>query len=54
MVKKIVDEHRARIEVINRSGGTGVGHAGGAIVTIVFRHLAQAETAYHRAPRRVA
>jgi PAS domain S-box-containing protein len=54
MVKKIVDEHRARIEVINRAGGAGVGHAGGAIVTIVFRHLAQAETAYHRAPRRVA
>jgi PAS domain S-box-containing protein len=54
MVKKIVDEHRARIEVINRTGGAGVGHAGGAIVTIVFRHLAQAETAYHRAPRRVA
>jgi nitrogen fixation/metabolism regulation signal transduction histidine kinase len=55
MVKKIVDEHRARIEVINRSGGSGVGHAAGAIVTIVFRHLAaQAATAYHRAPRRVA
>jgi nitrogen fixation/metabolism regulation signal transduction histidine kinase len=54
MVKKIVDEHHARIEAVNRSGGTGVGHAGGAIVTIVFRHLAQAESAYHRAPRRVA
>jgi nitrogen fixation/metabolism regulation signal transduction histidine kinase len=49
-----VDEHRARIEVINRTGGAGVGHAGGAIVTIVFRNLAQAQTAYHRAPRRVA
>jgi nitrogen fixation/metabolism regulation signal transduction histidine kinase len=54
MVKKIVDEHRARIEVINRTGGAGVGQAGGAIVTIVFRRLAQADTAYHRAPRRVA
>jgi PAS domain S-box-containing protein len=54
MVKKIVDEHHARIEVVNRSGGAGVGHAGGAIVTIVFRRLAQAESAYRRAPRRVA
>jgi nitrogen fixation/metabolism regulation signal transduction histidine kinase len=40
MVKKIVDEHGARIEVVNRSVGGGVGHAGGAIVTIVFRRLA--------------
>jgi nitrogen fixation/metabolism regulation signal transduction histidine kinase len=40
MVKKIVDEHGARIEVVNRSGGGGVGHAGGAVVTIVFRRLA--------------
>jgi nitrogen fixation/metabolism regulation signal transduction histidine kinase len=39
MVKKIVDEHGARIEVANRSVGGGVGHAGGAAVTIVFRRL---------------
>ena len=38
MVKKIVDEHGARIEVINRGG---MGHGGGAIVTIVFRRLAE-------------
>ena len=41
MVKKIVDEHGARIEVINRSGA---GQAGGAIVTIVFRRLAEVST----------
>jgi nitrogen fixation/metabolism regulation signal transduction histidine kinase len=52
MVKKIVDEHGARVEVVNRSGG--VGHAGGAIVTIVFRRLAQSEAALSRVPRRVA
>jgi nitrogen fixation/metabolism regulation signal transduction histidine kinase len=40
MVKKIVDEHGARVEVVNRSAGAGVGHAGGAAVTIVFRRLA--------------
>ncbi|MGZ8253727.1 MAG: ATP-binding protein [Burkholderiaceae bacterium] len=40
MVKKIVDEHGARIEVVNRNVGGGVGHAGGAAVTIVFRRLA--------------
>ena len=39
MVKKIVDEHGARIEVINR-GGSGVGPNVGAVVTIVFRRLA--------------
>ena len=39
MVKKIVDEHGARIEVVNRHVGGGVGHAGGAVVTIVFRRL---------------
>ncbi len=39
MVKKIVDEHGARIEVINR-GGSGVRPSGGAVVTIVFRRLA--------------
>jgi nitrogen fixation/metabolism regulation signal transduction histidine kinase len=41
MVKKIVDEHGARIEAVNRHVGSGVGHAGGAIVTIVFRRLAE-------------
>ncbi len=45
MVKKIIDEHGAHIEIVNRSGGSGVGHAGGATVTIVFRQLASAETA---------
>ncbi|MGZ8254380.1 MAG: sensor histidine kinase [Burkholderiaceae bacterium] len=40
MVKKIVDEHGARIEVVNRNVGGGVGHAGGAVVTVVFRRLA--------------
>ena len=40
MVKKIVDEHGARIEVINR-GSVGVGHGNGAVVTIVFRRLAE-------------
>ena len=42
MVKKIVDEHGARIEVVNR-GGTG--QSGGAIVTIVFRRLAEVSAA---------
>jgi nitrogen fixation/metabolism regulation signal transduction histidine kinase len=42
MVKKIVDEHGARIEVVNR----GTAHTGGAIVTIVFRRLAEV-TAVH-------
>jgi nitrogen fixation/metabolism regulation signal transduction histidine kinase len=41
MVKKIVDEHGARVEVVNRNVGSGVGHAGGAVVTIVFRRLAE-------------
>ena len=41
MVKKIVDEHGARIEVINR----GTAHTGGAIVTIVFRRLAEVAAA---------
>ncbi|MDQ3188992.1 MAG: ATP-binding protein [Pseudomonadota bacterium] len=40
MVKKIVDEHGARIEVINRDS-VGVGHGNGAVVTIVFRRLAE-------------
>jgi nitrogen fixation/metabolism regulation signal transduction histidine kinase len=53
MVKKIVDEHEAHIEVVNRAGGTGVGHAAGATVTIVFRRLVQAESA-DGAPRRAA
>jgi nitrogen fixation/metabolism regulation signal transduction histidine kinase len=39
MVKKIIDEHGARIELVNRH----VGSAGGATVTIVFRRLAQAQ-----------
>ncbi len=43
MVKKIVDEHGARIEVVNRSGDAG--KAGGAIVTIVFRRLAEVSAA---------
>lgn len=40
MVKKIVDEHGARVEVINR-GGAGAGPSAGAVVTIVFRRLAE-------------
>jgi nitrogen fixation/metabolism regulation signal transduction histidine kinase len=51
MVKKIVDEHGARIEVVNRSVGAGVGHSAGAVVTIVFRRLAQPAEA---APRHAA
>ena len=42
MVKKIIDEHGARIELANRSPEQGVGGKGGALVTIVFRQLAQA------------
>jgi len=38
MVKKIVDEHGARIELVNR--GSAAGGDSGAIVTIVFRRLA--------------
>jgi nitrogen fixation/metabolism regulation signal transduction histidine kinase len=38
MVKKIVDEHGARIEVVNRGGA---GQSSGAIVTIVFRRLTE-------------
>ena len=41
MVKKIVDEHGARIELINRSVAAG----GGASVTIVFRRVVQAVAA---------
>lgn len=41
MVKKIIDEHGARIELANRSPEHGVGGRGGAAVTIVFRQLAQ-------------
>ena len=48
MVKKIVDEHGARIEAVNRSVGGGVGHAGGAVVTIVFRRLAAHDEATSR------
>jgi nitrogen fixation/metabolism regulation signal transduction histidine kinase len=39
MVKKIVDEHGARIELANLAPEQGVGGAGGAEVTIVFRRL---------------
>ena len=53
MVKKVVDEHGAHVEIVNRSGGPGVGHFAGAVVTIVFRRLAQTESA-ERAPRRAA
>ena len=42
MVKKIVDEHGARIEVVNRGGA---GQSSGAIVTIVFRRLAEVRAA---------
>ncbi|HET9024412.1 MAG TPA: ATP-binding protein [Burkholderiaceae bacterium] len=48
MVKKIVDEHGARIEAVNRNVGGGVGHAGGAVVTIVFRRLAAQDEATSR------
>jgi nitrogen fixation/metabolism regulation signal transduction histidine kinase len=41
MVKKIVDEHGARVELVNRSTGS----AGGATVIIVFRRLAQSAPA---------
>jgi len=53
MVKKVVDEHGAHIEAVNRNGGPGVGQAGGAAVTIVFLRLVQAEST-DSAPRRVA
>jgi nitrogen fixation/metabolism regulation signal transduction histidine kinase len=53
MVKKVVDEHGAHVEAVNRSGGTGVGHAGGAVITIVFRRLAHADAA-DATSRRVA
>ena len=49
MVKKIVDEHGARVELVNRH----VGAPGGATVTIVFRRLAQAGAANDE-DRRVA
>jgi nitrogen fixation/metabolism regulation signal transduction histidine kinase len=39
MVKKIVDEHDARIELINRTGGAG------ASVTVVFRRVAESVAA---------
>jgi nitrogen fixation/metabolism regulation signal transduction histidine kinase len=35
LVKKIIDEHDGRIEIVNRAGGAG------AVVTIVLHHLAQ-------------
>jgi nitrogen fixation/metabolism regulation signal transduction histidine kinase len=40
MVKKIVEEHGARIELINRSAGAAGAGTGGATVTVVFRRLA--------------
>lgn len=43
MVRKIIDEHGGRVEVVNRSGAASV--AGGAIVTIVFRRLAPTDAA---------
>ena len=38
MVKKIIDEHGARIDLVNRQGDTA-DSAEGATVTIVFRRL---------------
>jgi nitrogen fixation/metabolism regulation signal transduction histidine kinase len=52
MVKKIVDEHGARIELVNRTCAPD-GHTDGASVTILFRRLAEAE-APPAAARRVA
>lgn len=52
MVKKIVDEHGARIELVNRTCAP-TGHTDGASVTILFRRLAEAE-APPAAARRVA
>jgi nitrogen fixation/metabolism regulation signal transduction histidine kinase len=52
MVKKIVDEHGARIELVNRTCAPG-GHTDGASVTILFRRLAEAE-AKPAGARRVA
>lgn len=45
MVKKIVDEHGARVELVNR----GTGSAGGATVIIVFRRLARSAPAHSAA-----
>ncbi len=39
MVKKIIDEHDARIELANRSAAGALGVTG-ATVTVVFRHIA--------------
>jgi len=50
MVRKIVEEHRARIELINRSVAAG----GGACVTIVFRRVVPAVAAAETTRRRVA
>jgi nitrogen fixation/metabolism regulation signal transduction histidine kinase len=43
MVKKIIDEHGARIELVNRITGPTGAAASGATVTILFRKLAPAE-----------
>jgi len=49
MVRKIVDEHGGRVEIVNR------GAAGGAVVTIVFRRLVPAGVAaVAAAPQRAA
>lgn len=52
MVKKIVDEHGARIELVNRTTAPS-SQTTGACVTIVFRRLAETE-AKPAAARRVA
>ncbi|MFN9028706.1 MAG: ATP-binding protein [Betaproteobacteria bacterium] len=56
MVKKIVDEHGARIELVNRkSGNTQASEAAaGATVTILFRRLAQSEQPPDAGASRVA
>nr|MCU0769608.1 ATP-binding protein [Burkholderiaceae bacterium] len=42
MVKKIIEEHGAHVEVVNRAAG-GSPAASGAVVTIVFRRLAHVD-----------
>jgi len=48
MVRKIVEEHGARIELINRTNGESID---GATVTVVFRRLAALAAADDEAPR---
>jgi PAS domain S-box-containing protein len=50
MVKKIIDEHGGRIELVNR----GVGTPGGAAVTIVFRRLVPSAADVPSSARRAA